>query len=307
MVLVGWSLGVLEALAYAHTYGDARLAALVLVDNSIGEDPPPVSDPTFLARLRRDRTATLERFVRTMYRTPRDEAYYQRLTQSALRLPLKASLALLDSSYPRSFWRQAVYRVEKPLLYAVTPRFQGQELNLKAHRPQARIEIFEQAGHALFVDEPERFNRLLEGSCNRSSRREATSGAGPGACAAAGPCAVAAAVPGVAGVDRLRDRTHTLFRHRQLVRVRLLGDLDHHGRAGRERRGLEPVQGSVRALRAAAAARHTHAADDQRRRRLLPGRGRAVQSARVPEPGPVGGPVAQHRKVLRCPVPVFFS
>ncbi len=162
VVLVGWSLGVLEALAYVHTYGDARLAALVLVDNSIGEDPPPVSDPTFLERLRRDRTATLERFVRTMYRTPRDEAYYQRLTQSALRLPLKASLALLGFPYPRSFWRQAVYRVEKPLLYAVTPRFQGQALNLKANRPRARIEIFEQAGHALFVDEPERFNRLLE-------------------------------------------------------------------------------------------------------------------------------------------------
>jgi microsomal epoxide hydrolase len=51
----------------------------------------------------------------------------------------------------------------KPLLYAVTPQFAGQAVSLKAHRPQTQIEIFEQAGHALFVDEPGRFAALLAG------------------------------------------------------------------------------------------------------------------------------------------------
>ena len=41
VVLVGWSLAVLEALNYVHEQGDSKVAGLVLVDNSVGEDPAP--------------------------------------------------------------------------------------------------------------------------------------------------------------------------------------------------------------------------------------------------------------------------
>lgn len=161
VVLTGWSLGVLEALAYVRQHGDARVAALVLVDNSIGEEPPPVSDPTFLPRLRSDQKATVRRFVRGMHRTPQDERYLDRLTASALRVPLDASLALLNYNQPRQYWKETVYATRKPLLYIVNNRFRGQALNLEKNRPGSRIAVFENAGHALFVDEPKRFNRVL--------------------------------------------------------------------------------------------------------------------------------------------------
>lgn len=162
VVLVGWSLGVLESLAYAREFGDARLAALVLVDNSIGEEPPPSFDPTFLERLRRDPNATVRGFVRGMYRTPQSAAYLEGITRAALRVPLEASIALLSYPRPREYWRESAYGVGRPMLYAVSPRFRGQAQNFKARRPQARIEIFEKAGHALFVDEAARFNAVLD-------------------------------------------------------------------------------------------------------------------------------------------------
>lgn len=162
VVLVGWSLGVLDSLAYIGANGTARLAAVVLVDNSIGEDPPPVSDPTFLARLQRERVKTVEGFVRGMYRRPQDDAYLRSIVDASLRTPLDASVALLSYPYPRERWRALVYRIDKPLLYAVSARFKGQAANLKNNRPDAWIEVFDQAGHALFVDEAERFNNLLE-------------------------------------------------------------------------------------------------------------------------------------------------
>lgn len=162
VVLVGWSLGVLESLAYIGANGTERLAAVVLVDNSIGEEPPPVFDPTFLARLQRERVKTIEGFVRGMYRRPQDDAYLRRIIDASLRTPLEASVALLSYPYPRERWRALVYRIDKPLLYAVTARFKGQAANLKNNRPDAWIEVFDQAGHALFVDEAERFNSLLE-------------------------------------------------------------------------------------------------------------------------------------------------
>ena len=162
VVLVGWSLGVLESLVYVNTTGTGNLRALVLVDNSIGEVPPPPSDPTFLKRLRQDRKVTTDQFVRSMYRTQQKETYLQELTAYSLQIPLDASIALLRYPYPRTYWKEIVYRTDRPLLYAVSEELRGQAENLKKNRPTAWIEVFEKAGHALFVDEAQHFNRLLE-------------------------------------------------------------------------------------------------------------------------------------------------
>ena len=162
VVLVGWSLGVLEALTYVRLFGTDRLGALVLVDNSVGEEPPPSFDPTFLERLQRDRQATTEQFVRGMYRSTQSEDYYQHIIDQALKTPTDAAVKLLYSPYPRHMWRDILHGVDKPALYVVTERYKEQALNLKRNRPKVRVAVFEDAGHALFVDEPERFNSLLE-------------------------------------------------------------------------------------------------------------------------------------------------
>jgi microsomal epoxide hydrolase len=162
VVLVGWSLGVLEALAYVEAAGSARVRGLVLVDNSIGEEPPPSSDPTFLSRLKANRIATVERFVRGMFRTSQPETYLRAIVASSLRVPLEGAVALLSYPYPRERWKQIVYAIDRPILYVVTPRFAGQAANLKQNHPRAQVEVFEHAGHALFVDEAKRFNRAVE-------------------------------------------------------------------------------------------------------------------------------------------------
>ncbi|MGB8437628.1 MAG: hypothetical protein WCE38_25570, partial [Burkholderiales bacterium] len=96
------------------------------------------------------------------FRTARPEAELAQLTESALQMPLEESLALLAYPYPREHWRVAVHGVRVPLLYVVTPQFAEQARNLKRNRPQFEIAVFEDAGHALFVDEPDKFNALLE-------------------------------------------------------------------------------------------------------------------------------------------------
>lgn len=166
VVLVGWSLGVLESLAYIEAAGTARVRALVLVDNSIGEEPPPSFDPTFLPRLKQNRIVTTERFVRNMYRTQQKEPYLRKIIASSLRVPTDAAVALLSYPYPRERWRQIVYAVDRPILYATTSRFAGQAENLKQKHAHADTVLFENAGHALFVDEAERFNHVLDDFLN---------------------------------------------------------------------------------------------------------------------------------------------
>jgi len=54
------------------------------------------------------------------------------------------------------------------LLYVVTPQLAEQAGNLQRNRPGTETAVFERAGHALFVDEPERFNALIEDFAQRA-------------------------------------------------------------------------------------------------------------------------------------------
>ena len=161
VVLIGWSLGALECLQYVHAHGAQAVAALVLVDSSVGEPPPPPAG-RFTERLAADRATTLESFVRAIVGSTRSPRELRLLGEGALRMPLQASIDLLSYPEPRSHWRDIARAFRKPLLYAVTPQFAAQAANLERNRPGTRIEVFDHAGHALFADEPQRFNALIE-------------------------------------------------------------------------------------------------------------------------------------------------
>jgi microsomal epoxide hydrolase len=163
IVVVGWSLGVLDTLAFVHRYGDALISGLVLVDNSVGEEPAPVPKTEPVHRVApAPRAMAMRRFVEGMFAHPQTQAYLDRLTAAALRTPEAASRLLLSYPVPRSYWRDAIYATDKPVLYVVRPRFAGQAANLERKRPHTDTAVFPDAGHALFVDDAIRFNALVE-------------------------------------------------------------------------------------------------------------------------------------------------
>jgi microsomal epoxide hydrolase len=162
VVLVGWSLGVLDVLAYIHADGDARVAGLVLVDNSVGERPAPVYHP---APPRRgplvSHAAFMRAFVAGMFRTRQSPYYLERLTEACLRTPEADAAALLAYPVPRTYWKAALLSTDKPVLYVVRPALSGQAHNLILDRPDTQIAIFSNAGHALFVDDATKFDSLM--------------------------------------------------------------------------------------------------------------------------------------------------
>ncbi len=170
VVLMGWSLGVLDALAYVHAHGDTRLAGLVLVDNSVGEDPAPAPSRAAVPSRRRNHTRaappvsreeSMRAFVRGMFRTAPSADYIDRLTEATLRTPPWAAAALLAYPVPRSFWREAVYSTAKPVLYVVRPTLAGQAANLESHHAAADSVVMQGVGHAMFVDDPARFDATV--------------------------------------------------------------------------------------------------------------------------------------------------
>lgn len=167
VLLVGWSLGVLDALAYLRTHGDREVAGLVLVDNSVGEDPPPTASRHASGRHTIPHEEWVEQFVHGMFRRPQPAEYLDRLTESALRTPKAISDELLAYPLPRTYWREAIYSTAKPILYVVRPRLEGQAENLHAKHPSAEIAIFPDSGHALFVDDAEQFDALMQDFIHR--------------------------------------------------------------------------------------------------------------------------------------------
>ncbi len=166
VVLLGWSLGVLDSLAYVHAHGDARIAGLVLVDNSVGENPPPAPDSPPVDRRRGHRGAvprdvSMRNFVRGMFARPMPSDYIERLTEAALRTPPAAAAALLAYPVPRSYWREAVYSTRKPVLYIVRRGLAGQADSLAANAPSAESVVLSGVGHAMFVDDPQGFDRRV--------------------------------------------------------------------------------------------------------------------------------------------------
>ena len=166
-VLVGWSLGALESLEYVRAHGEGRLTGLVIVDSSVGEPPAPPAG-VFKESLRGNRRRALNEFVRAIFKTPRPESEVSALVAGALQMRLEDSIALLSYPVPREHWRAATHAVRSPLLYVVTPQLAEQAGNLQRNRPGTETAVFERAGHALFVDEPERFNALVEDFAQRA-------------------------------------------------------------------------------------------------------------------------------------------
>ena len=165
VALVGWSMAVSELLTYVEQYGASTVRALVLVDGTIGGDRNPKESAQAWAwtkAMQVNRRDFTDKFVRGMYRKPQPEAYLQKVIAASLQTPTNSAFALIANWLARGDWRAVLPKLDRPVLYAAAPEMKAQAAMVKARLPSARIELFEDCGHALFVDDAARFNRVVE-------------------------------------------------------------------------------------------------------------------------------------------------
>jgi len=165
VVLVGWSLGVPELLTYAEQSGGTHIRAYVLVDGFAWDK----QDPQFITsmvgmykQVQTNRREFTEKFVRGMYKKPQPEEYIQRVVAASLKMPSDSAVAASVSFISRADWRPALAKIDRPVLVMCQAQLKPMAADLVVSAiPSARVELFEDAGHALFVDDAERFNALL--------------------------------------------------------------------------------------------------------------------------------------------------
>lgn len=165
--LIGWSLGVMEALDYINRYGDQGLQSLVLIDNSIGEGTPPkASSSKSNAKMSTESFKKyVKGFVGAIFKSAPPADFIRTVENSALRLAASPenAFAILKKPYAREYYRDTVYKTQVPIWYAITPRYAEQALLLGEKHPKGEFKIYENnAGHGLFVDQADEFNLDLE-------------------------------------------------------------------------------------------------------------------------------------------------
>ncbi len=165
-VLVGWSLGCGELLKYAEQFGTGNVGGLVLVDGYI---PDKFSPEMFgfmsgwMNQLQQDRRQQADGFVRSMYKKPQTEDYLNRVVDASIQVPADSAALLIYNMIAVKDFSAAFAKVSVPVLFAYQPSTQPSADLIKAKLGEkARLEKFDDAGHALFVDDAEKFNRVLE-------------------------------------------------------------------------------------------------------------------------------------------------
>ena len=166
VVLVGWSMGVLEVTSYVGQFGTEGIAGIVLVDGSAGADiPPPMMKQwmDWAGGFLRDREKANDAFVRGMYKKPQTEEYIERVKTMALKTPTPAAMTLIFGMMMTDN-RAVLPKIDRPTLITIAPGGPWDAVYVEMQKaiPGARLERFEGAGHALFVDEAEKFNAMLE-------------------------------------------------------------------------------------------------------------------------------------------------
>jgi microsomal epoxide hydrolase len=164
-VVVGWSLGVQEVLLCAQEGGTEAIRAAVLVDYEIVWENTEELTPWFIS-LQTEREDWTRTFVESIHLNPSEE-YVEALTQAALMTPTNAAALMLANLIlmgPTDL-RPAVDSLDRPVLFVYSSLDWAVAAagEVRHEWPEVPVEIIDETSHALFVDKPDEFNRVLEG------------------------------------------------------------------------------------------------------------------------------------------------
>jgi microsomal epoxide hydrolase len=162
-VLLGWSNGVPDVLTFADMMGTDNLRGLILVDGLLNTSDPQMQKAMqgMLNMLQQDRKAFTDGFVRSMYSTPQPDAYIKRVEEMSLKTPTNTAVTEMVNVVMKGDFTSGLAKIDKPVMYIGTTRLESQGKLLRNSLPAARVEVVKDAGHAIFVDKADEFNRLV--------------------------------------------------------------------------------------------------------------------------------------------------
>ena len=165
-VLVGWSMAVAELAYYAGHIETGNIRGYVLVDGFLWDKQDPqmaAGMGGWMLKMQQERQAWTDQFVRGMYKKPQSEAYIKSVEDAALKTPPNSAASLIYAMVAVQDWSPSLSKMSsKPVMFVYNPNMQKTADLLKLKVPSVRLEMFSDTGHALFVDDAPKFNKLLD-------------------------------------------------------------------------------------------------------------------------------------------------
>ena len=114
-------------------------------------------------QLQQDRRQQADGFVRSMYKKPQTEQYLKNVVDASVQVPADTAVVLIYNMLAVKDFSTGLSKMNRPVLFAYQPDTQPSADYIKSKLgDKVRLERFDGDGHALFADEPEKFNRVLE-------------------------------------------------------------------------------------------------------------------------------------------------
>ena len=171
-VLIGWSQGVQDIASYVERYGTKELAGIVLVDAAVSDGADGMvarSQETaeqfkMFAVYQAHQKEYLEGMMHAIISKPQSDGVIERLVSTGMKTPSDIGVSMLVADMFGVNRTPALKKIECPtLIIASTKSFELPRQQEAANEiPHARFENIDDAAHAVFVDQPDRFDELLK-------------------------------------------------------------------------------------------------------------------------------------------------
>ncbi|KHE72814.1 alpha/beta fold hydrolase [Halobacillus sp. BBL2006] len=174
ITLVGWSMGAFVIWEYLHQFGEEGVLSTVIVDELASDFKWPdfeigafdLAALTHMMReLQHDQISLLQGFLPLMFKEELDEENLNWMLEETLKVPASiASAILFDQSVIDC--RPYLAAIQSPTLLCfgreekLIPVAAGE--HLRQSIPNSRLEIFENSCHCPFLEEPAKFNQVID-------------------------------------------------------------------------------------------------------------------------------------------------
>lgn len=172
LTLVGWSQGVQDVAAYVGQFGTSVLEHIVLVDSSVSMGAKAVKVSPAFVQAELQGIAIYSRHPReycggmlhAIISTPISPELFHRLDVECVKTPPDVGISMLIQDLFTTDLQPALERFDKPTLVVASAKsFElDAQRQMATHLPKGQFAVVQHAAHALFVDQPQKFDRLLQ-------------------------------------------------------------------------------------------------------------------------------------------------
>ena len=171
-VLVGWSQGAQDVAAYLHAFGTDVVAGVVLVDSPVSFGSAEVELHAQFAKAILSGLSIYiahpeeysEGMVKSLFKRPHPEIDMKEVVRWTLKTPTDTGTEMLVTDIFGADRRPSLARLDKPALIVASSASPLLDLQkeMAGTIPTSKLVVIDEAGHAVFVDQPEKFDNSLE-------------------------------------------------------------------------------------------------------------------------------------------------